>query len=290
MFRSVWLSSNSPFFNALVWEKYQSTKGKTVLSSSSGCLFYRWDLNSILKPWKYSDSNLRTICWLNDTLNNLGIKLLVVPVPDKEAINQSYSPFMVRTVSNQRHRFVEKLKQAHVNVVDLTPFFIENGDRDHLYRKNDTHWDQMGISLAAEIIVSKIPLLVPDRPCSNLIVKDTVVMEQGDLAKMIGDSTFLPQVCRMILTTDSVPINDSPSSNIMIFGDSFTKTYKQYGAGLGAWVAYYAKQPTCTYTSISANVNGPRIMLRLLRNRKVLPRVIVWVFVSRILYDKIEPL
>ena len=130
--------------------------------------------------------------------------------------------------------------------------------------------------------------LLVSRPSSHYILKDTVVFGQGDLSMMMLDSTYCPRKCTMVLTSDSSHFHDSDSSDIMFYGDSFTGANKRYCAGLGAWLAYYTKQPTFTYTRISANNVGPRILLDFLKSHKKSPKVIIWVFTSRFLNDEIE--
>ena len=155
---TVWLSSNSIFFNVSVIEKYICTHGHMAFSGPDNWIFLRPDLGAILMPWKHFNQNLKAISGLNDTLSKLGIKLYVVPVPDKASIIQSYSPFFVERVSNQRKRFLGKLRQQNVRVIDLNPVFIKHRHEDQLFIKGDTHWDQRGISLGAEFIASEIAL------------------------------------------------------------------------------------------------------------------------------------
>jgi hypothetical protein len=285
---SIRFSSDSVLFNAFTLGKYLSTHGQQAFLSSDGWISYRPGLHKILKPWKHADKSIKAFCGLNDTLSKLGIQLLVVPVPDKETIIQSHTPFVAGTASNQRKRLIEKLAEKNISVIDLAPLFFAHRDQGRLYRKNDTHWDQGGISLAAEIAASRITALPADRPFSKYFLKDTVVAEQGDLSKMIRDSTLYSRQCTMVMTSDSVHFVDSFTSAVMIFGDSYTNTNKKYGAGFGAWIAYFTKQPNFTYTNLRANDIGPRLLLSFLENHKPLPRVIVWVFASRYLCDEIE--
>lgn len=285
---SVYFTSNSIFFNVSTTLKYVKTFKRLAFPGPNGWVFYRPDLSVILKPWKYSNYNFNSIISLNDTLNKLNIHLLVVPVPNKEDIIQSYSLFHTDKTSNQRDRLIRKLIKKDICVVDLTKLFLCSNLKEQLYRKTDTHWDQHGIMLGAKDISSKIiGYLHNNKTQIEYLLKDTMVTEQGDLSLMIGDTTIVGRKCKMVLNPDSTHFFDS-EGEIMIFGDSFTNANKKYGAGIGAYISYFTKHPTYTHFCLNCNKQGPRLLLKYLKAHKIKPNVVVWVFSSRFMAEKID--
>lgn len=282
------LVSNSILYNYSILIKYFTSSGKTAFKGPDGWIFYRPDLSVVYKPWFHGNFNIRTICSLNDTLSRMGIELLVVPVPDKEAIIQSYTPFKVDIHNKQRHRLINDLNNQGVRVLDLTKTFLANNTIDQLYRKIDTHWDQIGIILGAKEITAELHSTRGSVGSLNYLLKDTIISEQGDLSLMLEDSSFYSRKCTIVINQDSTLFSDSPESDILIFGDSFINVNKKYGAGIGAFVSYFSKQSTSSYFCLRCNNQGPRFLLKYLKTRKVKPKAVVWIFSSRFLGGKIE--
>jgi lysophospholipase L1-like esterase len=46
------------------------------------------------------------------------------------------------------------LEKNHINCLDMLPEFKNQGRSTALYRVNDTHWNEAGNKLAAEMILS----------------------------------------------------------------------------------------------------------------------------------------
>lgn len=285
---SVYFTSNSIAYNFDIMLSFFKTRGKIAFSGPDGWIFYRPDLSVLLKPWKHANQNSNVIISLNDTINKLGIQLFVVPVPNKEDIIQSYSHFNVDISSNQKNRFIRRLRTKNVKVIDLTSIFIANKSEEQMYRKADTHWDQQGIMLGARAISSEINKYLGNfTNKTEYLLKDTTVVEQNDLSLMMGDSNFYGRKCKIVLNKDKSFFSDS-DGKIMIFGDSFTNANKKFGSGIGAFISYFTNQPSYTRFCLRCNVQGPRLLLKYLKAQKVKPKVIVWVFSSRFLDSKIE--
>ena len=56
------------------------------------------------------------------------------------------------------HRFYEELRAAGIDVLDLTPLFIQNRDdkRGAVFCKTDSHWSGLGCVLAAQAIAENV--------------------------------------------------------------------------------------------------------------------------------------
>jgi hypothetical protein len=287
------ISSPSPLFNAFVAVKCVTTwarpQTRLAFPGSGDWLFYRDGILAIVKPWKYARSNAETMAALNDTLRGKGIKLFIMPIPDKEAIIQNYSLFKVGKASNQRTRTIAMLRKRNVDVIDLEPSFIAKISRDSLYQKRDGHWDGPGIVMAAGQVSDSINRYLGGNGESRYSFKDTCIFEPRDLAELLGDSSLYPRACRIIADKSGEPFRDSAWSDIMIIGDSYTMVNRAFGGGIGAQIAYFTNRPTFTMGHIGAFARWPAEVLSFLKNRRKLPKVIVWAFVSRSFLNKIEP-
>lgn len=284
-------ASNSIPFNLFVAAKCKclkySAKGHSGhlghFPGSEGWRFLRTNLGCIMTPWALAHRNMETIVAMHDSLKKIGIELIVVPVPDKEMIIQKYSPFTVTVASNQRARFIAGLLENHVNAIDLVHPYMKENEKDSLYLKMDTHWASKGIMVAAEIISAQVNrILHCEGMQRHYCLKDTAITAYEDCA-LPEDSPMVQRGCIMVFNKDGSPYRDSLKSDIMIFGDSFAEKDHGYSAGIGDHIAYCLNQPTFTIYHIGASFQGPRMLHDFLKNRKHLPRVIVWVFVSRYL-------
>jgi len=232
-------------------------------------------------PWRNTQNNLRTIQALSDTLGRRGIKLIVVPVPDKEAILQTYSPFRAYNVGRQRMRMIAMLRKSNVDVIDLAGLFQAAQKKDAVFNKEDHHWNDRGSMIAARVIADSVNArLGVSTAKARYSFKDTVVYEPGYTAMRLGDSSLYPRACRIIMDSSGRPFKDSVWSDIMIFGDCFTSVNKAYGGGLGAGIAYFSNRPTFTISHFDPNPHAPAQMLNFLKNRKKEPKIILWVFLS----------
>jgi alginate O-acetyltransferase complex protein AlgJ len=142
----------------------------------------------------------------HNQLKNMGIELLMVPVPPKSviypdflsdllAISRENKPLRIDT---ELQAFYNVLRKEGIQILDLTSFFMENRfHRDGmLFCKQDTHWSGNGCVLAARRIYEEIM----NRPWFKGIPKSTYqttwesLTIDGDLRKYIGDRNLAREV------------------------------------------------------------------------------------------------
>src|SRR5438034_68457 len=80
---------------------------------------------------------------------------------NKVQISEKILPgFAVRTddAAPVLHRFYDELRGAGIDVLDLTPLFIQNRDdkRGGVFCKTDSHWSGLGCMLAAQAIAENV--------------------------------------------------------------------------------------------------------------------------------------
>ena len=276
------VSPNSPFFNAYIAARIVTSlvTGNRAICGRDGWIFNRMGMRALLLPWIYARHNVEAIAALNRYLEQKGVKLRVVPIPDKAAIVQIRRPFIVDNVNNQRVRMIKMLRKRNVHVIDLASTFMSSDQKNALYQKKDTHWDGPGILIAARVVFDTLNHLLGESAQSSYSFKDTVIYKPRDLAMLLRDSSLYPNACRMIIAQDGNPFKDSVWSDIMIFGDSYTNINHAFGGGIGAQIAYFTHRQTFTISHISNTPQGPSEMLNFLLNRRKAPKIIVWVFIS----------
>lgn len=89
-------------------------------------------------------------------LKELGVHLVLMPVPAKAVIHTQYLPSPLsgeqrEAILEPQRDFFEKLRQEGVDVLDLTTVFLEaEHSKGPVFCQQDTHWSGVGTVLAAE--------------------------------------------------------------------------------------------------------------------------------------------
>ena len=151
---------------------------------SGGWLFCRPGERSFVPSWSYASENERAISSLRDSLADSGIRLIVVPIPEREVILQKLFKARTTVDGSNLQRFIRHLKRDGIEVADLAPWY-KKCKPESLYQKRDSHWDRKGISIAARVIASKIK---PTLPAISYKLQDTTIYHEGDIAVKAGDT------------------------------------------------------------------------------------------------------
>lgn len=119
-----------------------------------------------------------------------GIGYLVVAAPDKHSIYGEFQPPSVRQVRRRSRldEFVDHLREhTGVAVLDLRPALVAAKARHVVYRKLDTHWNQLGAFVAYGRVVDALRAWRPQLRAASLDEFDLRhETRSGDLSKMLG--------------------------------------------------------------------------------------------------------
>jgi len=120
--------------------------------------------------WTSEQRDLDKVVWaidyIRDYLAGLGIKLLVVPIPDKEQVYRDLIPpavwpGAVEPPESVLYELIQRLKEKEIPSVSLLPVYREEAAKSvPLYWHDDTHWRPEGIRAAAELITSELDGIV----------------------------------------------------------------------------------------------------------------------------------
>jgi SGNH hydrolase-like domain, acetyltransferase AlgX len=175
----------------------------------------------------------------HDQLKKRGIDLLVIPVPSKAAIypekilpdvdlhGETAAPYLTR--------FYDELRKREIDVVDLSPVFLQNRSSEHgpVFCKTDTHWSGLGCVLAAQTIKDKIREKLAGQPRKDYAAEWKEITIKGDLGDLAGPNIKKPEPEKIAVRTVSdkqtgAAINPDPNSPLLIIGDSHTLVFHDF--------------------------------------------------------------
>jgi hypothetical protein len=281
--------------------------GDKVVLGRSGWLFYKPAVQYLIEPWSPETDHIQgdifsAIMSFRDQLAKRGIRLLVVPVPNKASV---YPDMLTRRarhteepVNYKTLEIISLLRQAGIEVVDLFAVFKEArvslplNDNTSYYLPQDTHWSHEGMRLAAKTVGQKILELGWVRKGqTEYTLKPVEIERQGDILRMIQvpqiENIFEPErieCIQVVSATTNQLYQDDPLSEVLVLGDSFIRIYSQDEPGAAGFVEHLAYELESAVASI-VNDGGASTLVRqqLSRNRNLFAnkKVVVWQFVER---------
>jgi len=235
----------------------------------------------------------------HDQLKKRGIDLLLMPVPPKAAI---YPEKIVpdvdlhgETAAPYLARFYEELRKREINVVDLSPVFVQNRANEHgpVFCKTDTHWSGLGCVLAAQTIKDKIQEKIAGQPRKDLAADWKDITIKGDLGDLAGPNMKKPEPEKIAIRTisdkgTSAAITPAPDSPLLLIGDSHTLVFHDFLAEKSGLLDQLAYEVGFAPDLIGTRGSGSTsVRISLYRRARKDPgylakkKVIVWCFAAR---------
>jgi hypothetical protein len=295
-----------PWVQYLEWRLLGDAGEKAVLGRH-GWLFYRPSVRyAIERPPGASDSDaadpLPAIRSFRDQLQAQGIRLLVVPVPNKESI---YPGMLSRqaegagvVVCQRTRHLLDQLAQCGIEHVDLFEVFRRarqwetRSDAGRLYLAQDSHWSPAGARVAAVAVARHVHAGGAVRQGDHAYDERPVaVRRHGDLVEMLRvpqiERALEPEILTCLQVVQSgtqTPYRDRLESQVLILGDSFLRIYERDEPGAAGFIAHLARGLQQPLAAI-VNDGGASTLVRqelahrptLLRNK----RLVIWEFAER---------
>ncbi len=172
-----WFNDHLPFKNELVkFSKlfdikiFGEVNSDTVLMGKDGWMFYLYSdgIEDSIADYRgtnhYTDEELAAFALYLDEAaektENAGAKLITLIIPNKE---QVYSEYMPSTVIKVNDASRADLLYGYIRENSDTPFFYPLDEfryaKDNwcqIYRKYDTHWNDMGAFIGARLLISAV--------------------------------------------------------------------------------------------------------------------------------------
>lgn len=283
--------------------------GEKVLKGANGWYFYKPGVKyMIARPESSTSSNATydpaaAIVHFRDQLAARGIRLLVMPVPNKESIypellsSRAASDGEGGVLAIRTRELLERLKSSNVEVIDLFEIFQKarrNGPSTNtpLYLAQDTHWSPAGVALAAQAAARRLSSLGWMQQGSSIYMERPVqVRRLGDILRMLQSPALEQSVAPESVTVMQVAREgtndlyaDQAEAELLVIGDSFMRIFQQDEPGSAGFVAHLAKELKQPLLSL-VNDGGGATLVReelsfqpvFLKNKKV----VLWEFVER---------
>jgi alginate O-acetyltransferase complex protein AlgJ len=279
-----------------------------AVAGSDGYLFFQNSLKYVvggdLEKQRKGKNPLPIIVEFKRQLERRGVDFLFVPVPTKlevypEKLAPSFEPLGGAIVNPYIRKFLLGLCQQGVEVVDLLPVFLsgKGGAGEPLYQRQDTHWTDRGLRLAAERLSTRIqqyPWYAElARHRRAFAQRDTSFTRFGDLHSRLPEAEqkkYTPEtlVAHQVLGPDQQPYSDDPESPIVLLGDSFTAVYQLMDAEHAGVSAHVARGIGYPLDLVMSYGGGPNVRQKLLRrgwDSLSSKRLVIWMMTARDLYD-----
>ena len=167
----------------------------TVIQGTDGWLYYRDSLPDYQGTELLSDRSIfnlaHTIRMTREILFGRGIRFVFAAAPNKNSLypeNMPYYDAMVIDRSRNLIRLQEKLKEMGVPYADLDAAL--RGRDEVLYHARDSHWNNMGAAIAADLIMQAAALDHTDFSREKYqVTKDF----SGDMDQMVYPAAVTPE-------------------------------------------------------------------------------------------------
>jgi SGNH hydrolase-like domain, acetyltransferase AlgX len=280
-------------FLVVLKHKCESAGYPTVLTEKNRWLFYKDEYEYCLRRLP---ENQKAIEDFSNHLDRKGIKLIVVPIPDKiEVYPEKICGFSVANVVVQRAELIRRLSHVGVDVIDLLPAYKRAKKSKELFLPDESHWTQPAIDIAARLIGDRIRQIVPSTTVqvrSYLQKHATIPDFLGDLAEPSVPDSMKAARCyhyTSVMVSDNQPYRDTIDSPVLVIGDSNVYRWEQYGAHICAHIAMMLGYPVTKFAKVGGSVGGPEMLKFESKSFVESRKVIVWIFTSRGLKDAFLP-
>ncbi len=281
--------------------------GERVVVGRHGWLFYGPSVRYLTErptgaPEGDSPDPLPAIRSFRDQLQARGIRLLVVPVPNKESVYPGMLAGRAAgagvVVGESTRRLLGQLEQCGIEYVDLFEVFRRAGreespsDPGRLYLAQDSHWSPEGARTAAVAVARRVlEGGAVNRGDRAYVERPVTVRRHGDLVQMLR----VPQIeraiepesleCLQVVQPDTgTPYRDATASQVLILGDSFLRIFEQDEPGSAGFIAHLARELGQPLTSIVNDGGASTLVRQELARRPTLllnKKMVIWEFAER---------
>ena len=174
---------------------FQVSNVDTVLAGTDGWLFYTDTVDDYLgqntTTERQSFNTVHNLSLLQQYVTEQGADFLFTVAPNKNSLYDEHMPYYAdQKVSNVRNidMLKPKFAEAEISYVDLYEPF--NKEKEILYLKRDSHWNNKGAVLAYNTILDS---LMVEHETYDTVKAIREKKEYGDLNKMLYPLTAKPE-------------------------------------------------------------------------------------------------
>jgi len=270
--------------------------GDKALVGRDGWFFYRPGVQYLTERYSPPEDLFTAITSFRDDLAKRGVKLLVMPAPNKASIYpEMLTAGAAKPVNTKTRDVLTKLSESGVEIVDLFESYdkarLAPGSPDY-YLAQDSHWSPEGMRLAAEAVARRLlDSGGVEKGSVRYQMRPVTVERCGDVLRMIRvpqvEQLYKPQQMNCTQVIDAAagqPYRDDPNSPVLVLGDSFLRIFERDEPGSGGFIAHLANNLGFGVTSIVNDGGASTLVRQQLANRPALlkgKKVVVWEFVER---------
>ncbi|MEN6338266.1 MAG: hypothetical protein ABFE01_28760 [Phycisphaerales bacterium] len=272
--------------------------GDKALLGRDGWFFYRPAVQYLIEPAPSSREVLAAVLAFRDDLAERGVKLLVMPAPNKASVYPEMlaaRAARAESVNAGTLDVLAEVKNAGVEVLDLFELYGRakaTPGGPAYYLAQDSHWSPEGMRLAAEAAARRLlDSGWVERGATRFETKSVPVRRYGDVLKMIRvpqvEKLYEPQQinCTQVVDAESgKPYVDDPNSPVLVLGDSFLRIYERDEPGSGGFVAHLARELGFGLASVISDGGASTLVRQQLARKPALlkgKKVVIWEFVER---------
>jgi len=282
--------------------------GEKTLVGRDGWLFYKPGVQAateraqVRKGSSTPAEAAATITHFRDQLAVRGIRLVVVPVPNKESVYPENltrrAARLTNSVGAETRDLFSRLAAAQVEVVNLFEIFAgaktgtNNTAPPPLYLGQDSHWSPAGLDLAARSVAARLLRTGWARP--GLVeygIKPAPVRRAGDLVEMFQSPPLTRAVAPETIPAFQVVqpkvgsrYQDDPHAEILVLGDSFLRIFQTDEPEAAGFIAHLARALKQPLTSLVSDGGASTLVRQELFRRPALlknKKLVIWEFVER---------
>ncbi len=276
-----------------VWFGLLHDPGEKAIVGRDGWLFYKPDVRYLVEP---GAPPVRAIVRFRDQLAELGIRLLVVPVPGKPSV---YPDRLTGRASSEdvpmpshTRELLNQLRAANVETMDLLDPLAHGHSAGYSYLRRDTHWNGATARRAAELVAARIRSAGwYEGGTADFVTRPVSILRRGDVVRMIDvprlEHTLPPESvsCDQVLVKGTGALySDDPAAPVLVLGDSFLRIYENDEPKAAGFIAHLARELRTPLATI-VNDGGASTLVRqqLARKPELLAgkKLVVWEFVER---------
>ncbi|MEQ1917301.1 MAG: hypothetical protein ABL856_11300 [Gallionella sp.] len=199
--------------------------GEQVQLGKENWLFLSDELRVYEQAQENMDARIKLIENAASALQQANVHLIVALVPDKSRIyeNQLDSATRPAELLPRYKDTLAALQQAGVDAVDLATPLVAAAQKQEVYYRTDTHWNQVGARVAADAVATIVRRSTNDLATINYVTQSVGAVEErpGDLIRLMGlehaPDMLRPTPDREMIATTTRTEADSGES---LFGDS----------------------------------------------------------------------
>ena len=262
-----------------------------VVEGQDGWLFLQESLLNATRRWR---DNTPQIIAFKDSLEARGVKLIVVPVPDKLlVVPEQYSDKAINGIHlPQYKKWVDKLRKKNVTVIDaldkIKDLQKRLGTETPMFEPYESHCTGPARLVLANMVADSIAPLLYGMNRKRYPLRDTIVDGTGNLYELLHDKEIEYRIKEQkVLGTDGYKYRGSKKAPLIVIGDSNVGQGKSYGAHIGAYITMATSIETFTISKVGGGNIGPQMFKgksSFLEGKKA----VIWVFDGRELYGEFK--